>query len=106
MIVLLDNIRLFAAGKNTKADYGIKRKIEGITSNDLYHFGNNIRKRLDRNGYEAASFLKDTFSGMFYEVEIDTIKSKLANKEGRFTLPLIDKSEPLRPHIFPITLKQ
>lgn len=104
LTVLIDNIKLFAQSKNTKADIGIKRKFEGVTSNDLYHFGNNIRKRLKKNGYEAAYFLKDTFVAMLYDVEIDTIKSKLANKEGRFTLPLISLDQPLKPHIFPITL--
>ena len=104
LTVLIDNIKLFAKSQNTKADNGIKRKFEGVTSNDLYHFGNNIRKRLKKNGYEAASFLKDTFVSMLFDVEIETVKSKLANKEGRYTLPLINPDQPLKPHIFPITL--
>lgn len=56
------------------------------------------------NGYEAASFLKDTFVTMLAEVEVDIRKSTLANKEGRYTLPLINSDQPLKPHLFPITL--
>ena len=38
---------------------------------------------------------------MFSDVAVDTIKTKLAIKEGTFILKLIPLDQPLIPHVFP-----
>ncbi len=73
----------------------------GVTSNDLYHFGWNVGKRLKRTNIQIAWFLKDTFKTMLDDVSVDTVQTKLANKEGNFTLKLIPLDQELIPHVFP-----
>ncbi len=99
--VLCNNIQQLAKGKDV-SDY-ITVKLGGVTSNDLYHFGWNIGKRLKRSNIQIAWFLKDTFKIMFSDVAVDTIQTKLAIKEGSFTLNLIPLDQPLIPHMFPAT---
>lgn len=50
---------------------------------------------------QIAWFLKATFKLMFSDVAVDTIQTKLAIKEGTFTLKLIPLDQPLIPHVFP-----
>lgn len=98
---LCNNIQQLARGKDVSDDITVK--LDGVTSNDLYHFGWNIGKRLKRSNIQIAWFLKDTFKIMFSDVAVDTIQTKLAIKEGSFTLKLIPLDQPLIPHIFPAT---
>lgn len=99
--VLCNNIQQLAKGKDVSDDITVK--LDGVTSNDLYHFGWNIGKRLKRSNIQIAWFLKDTFKIMFSDVAVDTIQTKLAIKEGNFTLKLIPLDQPLIPHVFPAT---
>ena len=99
--VLRNNIQQLAKGKDVSDDITVK--LDGVTSNDLYHFGWNIGKRLKRSNIQIAWFLKDTFKIMFSDVAVDTIQTKLAIKEGSFTLKLIPLDQPLIPHMFPTT---
>lgn len=99
--VLCNNIQQLAKGKDVSDDITVK--LDGVTSNDLYHFGWNIGKRLKRSNIQIAWFLKDTFKLMFSDVAVDTIQTKLAIKEGSFTLKLIPLDQPLIPHMFPAT---
>ena len=99
--VLCNNIQQLAKGKDVSDDITVK--LDGVTSNDLYHFGWNIGKRLKRSNIQIAWFLKDTFKIMFSDVAVDTIQTKLAIKEGTFTLMLIPLDQPLIPHVFPAT---
>lgn len=96
---LCNNIQQFALGKDVSDDISVK--LDGVTSNDLYHFGWNIGKRLKKSNIQIAWFLKGTFKLMFSDVAIDTIQTKLAIKEGTFTLKLIPLDQPLVPHVFP-----
>lgn len=98
---LCNNIQQLAKGKDVSDDITVK--LDGVTSNDLYHFGWNIGKRLKRSNIQIAWFLKDTFKLMFSDVAVDTIQTKLAIKEGSFTLKLIPLDQPLIPHMFPAT---
>lgn len=98
---LCNNIQQLAIGKDVSDDITVK--LDGVTSNDLYHFGWNIGKRLKRSNIQIAWFLKDTFKLMFSDVAIDTIQTKLAIKEGTFSLKLIPLDQPLIPHVFPAT---
>lgn len=98
---LCNNIQQLAKGKDVSDDITVK--LDGVTSNDLYHFGWNIGKRLKRSNIQIAWFLKDTFKIMFSDVAVDTIQTKLAIKEGTFTLKLIPLDQPLIPHVFPAT---
>lgn len=100
--VLCNNIQQLAKGKDVSDDITVK--LDGVTSNDLYHFGWNIGKRLKRSNIQIAWFLKDTFKIMFSDVAVDTIQTKLAIKEGTFTLKLIPLDQPLIPHVFPATV--
>lgn len=97
--ILCNNIQQLALGKDVSDDIAIK--LDGVTSNDLYHFGWNIGKRLKKSNIQIAWFLKYTFKLMFSDVAIDTIQTKLAIKEGTFTLKLIPLDQPLTPHVFP-----
>lgn len=99
--VLRNNIQQLAKGKDVSDDITVK--LDGVTSNDLYHFGWNIGKRLKKSNIQIAWFLKDTFKLMFSDVAVDTIQTKLAIKEGSFTLKLIPLDQPLIPHVFPAT---
>ena len=99
--VLCNNIQQLAKGKDVSDDITVK--LDGVTSNDLYHFGWNIGKRLKRTNIQIAWFLKNTFKIMFSDVAVDTIQTKLAIKEGSFTLKLIPLDQPLIPHVFPAT---
>jgi len=96
---LCNNIQQLALGKDVLDDITIR--LDGVTSNDLYHFGWNIGKRLKKSNIQIAWFLKDTFKLMFSDVAIDTIQTKLSIKEGTFTLKLIPLDRPLIPHVFP-----
>ena len=96
---LCDNIEQLALGKDVSDDISVK--LDGVTSNDLYHFGWNIGKRLKKPNIQIAWFLKDTFKLMFADVAVDTIQTKLAIKEGTYTLKLIPLDQPLIPHVFP-----
>lgn len=97
--ILCNNIQQLALGKDVSDDIAVK--LDGVTSNDLYHFGWNIGKRLKKSNIQIAWFLKYTFKLMFSDVAIDTIQTKLAIKEGTFTLKLIPLDQPLTPHVFP-----
>ena len=99
--VLCNNIQQLAKGKDVSDVITVK--LDGVTSNDLYHFGWNIGKRLKKSNIQIAWFLKDTFKIMFSDVAVDTIQTKLAIKEGSFTLNLIPLDQPLIPHMFPAT---
>lgn len=99
--VLCNNIQQLAKGKDVSDVITVK--LDGVTSNDLYHFGWNIGKRLKKSNIQIAWFLKDTFKIMFSDVAVDTIQTKLAIKEGSFTLKLIPLDQPLIPHMFPAT---
>lgn len=96
---LCGNINLLAQGKDVSAD--IMVRMEGVTTNDLYHFGWNVGKRLRRTNIQIAWFLKETFKAMFSDVAIETIQTKLAIKEGTFSLKLIPLDQSLTPHRFP-----
>lgn len=98
--IILENIRLMADGKDATGN--VNRRMAGVTSNDLYHFGWNIGKRLKRTNIQIAWFLKDTFKAMLDDVSVDTVQTKLANKEGNYTLKLIPLDQELVPHIFPV----
>lgn len=69
--VLRNNIQQLANGKDVSDDITVK--LDGVTSNDLYHFGWNIGKRLKKSNIQIAWFLKDTFKIMFSDVAVDTI---------------------------------
>lgn len=97
--ILCHNIQQLAIGKDVSDDIVVK--LDGVTSNDLYHFGWNIGKRLKKSNIQIAWFLKSTFKVMFSDVAIDTIQTKLAIKEGTFSLKLIPLDQPLIPHVFP-----
>ncbi len=97
--ILCNNIHQLAKGKDVSDDIAVK--LDGVTSNDLYHFGWNIGKRLKKSNIQIAWFLKATFKLMFSDVAVDTIKTKLAIKEGTFILKLIPLDQPLIPHVFP-----
>lgn len=97
--ILLENIRLLSDGKD--ADESVTQRMKGVTSNDLYHFGWNVGKRLKRSNIQIAYFLKGTFKAMLEDVSIDTVQTKLAIKEGNFTLKLVPLDQELIPHIFP-----
>lgn len=97
--ILIENIQLLADGKDSSGN--VTQKMVGVTSNDLYHFGWNIGKRLKRSNIQIAWFLKDTFKTMLEDVSIDTVQTKLAIKEGNFTLKLIPLDKELIPHVFP-----
>ena len=97
--IIVENIQLLSQGKD--AACSITHKMAGVTSNDLYHFGWNVGKRLKRTNIQIAWFLKDTFKTMLDDVSVDTVQTKLANKEGNFTLKLIPLDQELIPHVFP-----
>ena len=97
--IIIENIHLLSKGKD--ASRSVTCRMSGVTSNDLYHFGWNIGKRLKRSNIQIAWFLKDTFKTMLDDVSVDTVQTKLANKEGNFTLKLIPLDQKLIPHIFP-----
>ncbi len=99
---LCNNIRLLSEGRDTYC--GVSSRMDGVTSNDLYHFGWNIGKRLKRTNIQIALFLKGTFVTMLEDVSVDTVQTKLAIKEGNFSLKLIPLGQDLVPHIFPDTI--
>lgn len=103
MDILQANIASLSEGKD--ASRSINTRLPGVTSNDLYHFGWNVGKRLKCSNIQIAWFLKDTFKAMLCDVSIETIQTKLAIKEGNFSLKLIPVDQELVPHIFPDTLE-
>lgn len=99
--IIIENMQLLADGKDSSNS--INHRISGVTSNDLYHFGWNVGKRLKKTNIQIAYFLKETFKTMLDDVSVDTVQTKLANKEGNFTLKLIPLDQELVPHIFPLS---
>lgn len=97
--IIIENITLLA--DDDDATRNVLCRMNGVTSNDLYHFGWNVGKRLKKSNIQIAWFLKDTFKTMLEDVSVETVQTKLANKEGNFTLKLIPLDQELVPHIFP-----
>lgn len=100
MDTLIANIECLSQDKELEG--AIVHRLAGITSNDIYHFGWNIGKRLHKTNIEIAWFLKGTFKQMLEDISIDTVQTKLAIKEGTFSLKLIPLGNDLVPHKFPI----
>lgn len=100
METLITNIECLSKDKDVEES--IVHRLAGITSNDIYHFGWNIGKRLHKTNIQIAWFLKGTFKQMLEDVSIDTVQTKLAIKEGTFSLKLIPLGNDLVPHKFPI----
>ena len=83
---------------------------EYVTTLDIYHFGWNVGQRVKIPGYKPkhqneplAIFLKDSFQQSLKDSSLSTISTKLAYKDGNYSLPLIPDDKPLEAHVFPKT---
>lgn len=78
-----------------------------VTALDLFHFGHNIFSRLQEvcttkpSRINTADFLKTTFCFTLAKNDINTIVRKLTGTDGKYTLKVIPKEEPLVPHVWP-----
>ena len=81
----------------------VLRRMNGVTSKDLYHLARNIGKRLGCSNMQIAHFIKKSFQLMLEDTEILTISSKLTCNEGRFTIKIIPIGTPLVAQSLPIS---
>ena len=93
MSVMKENI--MALNNKTEIKTAVSRRLNGVTSKDLYHLARNIGKRLGCSNMQIAHFIKKSFQLMLEDTEILTISSKLTCNEGRFTIKIIPIGTPL-----------
>lgn len=93
MSVMKENI--MALNNKTEIKTAVLRRLNGVTSKDLYHLARNIGKRLGCSNMQIAHFIKKSFQLMLEDTEILTISSKLTCNEGRFTIKIIPIGTPL-----------
>ena len=84
-----------ALNNKTEIKTAVLRRLNGVTSKDLYHLARNIGKRLGCSNMQIAHFIKKSFQLMLEDTEILTISSKLTCNEGRFTIKIIPIGTPL-----------
>ena len=87
--------RIMALNNKTEIKTAVSRRLNGVTSKDLYHLARNIGKRLGCSNMQIAHFIKKSFQLMLEDTEILTISSKLTCNEGRFTIKIIPIGTPL-----------
>lgn len=86
---------IMALNNKTEIKTAVSRRLNGVTSKDLYHLARNIGKRLGCSNMQIAHFIKKSFQLMLEDTEILTISSKLTCNEGRFTIKIIPIGTPL-----------
>ena len=105
---VLTNEELMALDKNLKAfilgerelPAALNRRISHLRTNDIYHFGWNIARRLKISNDDMAVFLKSQFVWHLDDSALSTISKKLSYEIGKFTIPKVDPKEILLP--FPL----
>lgn len=105
---VLTNEELMALDKNLKAfilgerelPAAVNRRISHLRTNDIYHFGWNIARRLKISNDDMAVFLKSQFVWHLDDSALSTISKKLSYEIGKFTIPKVDPKETLLP--FPL----
>ena len=105
---VLTNEELMALDKNLKAfilgemelPAAVNRRISHLRTNDIYHFGWNIARRLKISNDDMAVFLKSQFVWHLDDSVLSTISKKLSYEIGKFTIPKVDPKESLLP--FPL----
>ena len=101
MSVMKENI--MALNNKTEIKTAVSRRLNGVTSKDLYHLARNIGKRLGCSNMQIAHFIKKSFQLMLEDTEILTISSKLTCNEGRFTIKIIPIGTPLVAQSLPLS---
>ena len=101
MCVMKENI--MALNNKTEIKTAVSRRLNGVTSKDLYHLARNIGKRLGCSNMQIAHFIKKSFQLMLEDTEILTISSKLTCNEGRFTIKIIPIGTPLVAQSLPLS---
>ena len=101
MSVMKENI--MALNNKTEIKTAVLRRLNGVTSKDLYHLARNIGKRLGCSNMQIAHFIKKSFQLMLEDTEILTISSKLTCNEGRFTIKIIPIGTPLVAQSLPLS---
>ncbi|ROS87163.1 hypothetical protein [Bacteroides acidifaciens] len=105
---VLTNEELMALDKNLKAfilgerelPAAVNRRISHLRTNDIYHFGWNIARRLKISNDVMAVFLKSQFVWHLDDSALSTISKKLSYEIGKFTIPKVNPKETLLP--FPL----
>ena len=105
---VLTNEELMGLDKNLKAfilgerelPAAVNRRISHLRTNDIYHFGWNIARRLKISNDDMAVFLKSQFVWHLDDSALSTISKKLSYEMGKFTIPKVNPKETLLP--FPL----
>ena len=105
---VLTNEELMALDKNLKAfilgerelPAAVNRRISHLRTNDIYHFGWNIARRLKISNDDMALFLRSQFVWHLDDSALSTISKKLSYEIGKFTIPKVDPKGTLLP--FPL----
>ena len=69
--------------------------MNGLTTKDLYHYGWNVGRRMDKSRDEIAWFLRHTFPLVFANTDHSTIVKKMTSNDGAYSIRCIPISEPL-----------
>ena len=99
LMALDKNLKAFILGKK-ELPAAVNRRISHLRTNDIYHFGWNIARRLKISNDDMAIFLKSQFVWHLDDSALSTISKKLSYEIGKFTIPKVDPKESLLP--FPL----
>lgn len=69
--------------------------MNGLTTKDLYHFGWNVGRRLEKSRDEIAWFLRHLFPLVFANIDHSTIVKKMTNNDGAFRIRCVPLGESL-----------
>ncbi|MBQ0062843.1 MAG: hypothetical protein KBS94_02300 [Prevotella sp.] len=69
--------------------------MNGLTTKDLYHFGWNVGRRLEKSRDEIAWFLRHLFPLVFANTDHSTIVKKMTNNDGAFRIRCVPLGESL-----------
>lgn len=99
LMALDKNLKAFILGER-ELPAALNRRISHLRTNDIYHFGWNIARRLKISNDDMALFLKSQFIWHLDDSALSTISKKLSYEIGKFTIPKVDPKESLLP--FPL----
>ncbi len=99
LMALDKNLKTFILGER-ELPAALNRRISHLRTNDIYHFGWNIARRLKISNDDMAVFLKSQFVWHLDDSALSTISKKLSYEIGKFTIPKVDPKESLLP--FPL----
>ena len=99
LMALVKNLKAFILGER-ELPAAVNRKISHLRTNDIYHFGWNIARRLKISNDDMAVFLKSQFVWHLDDSALSTISKKLSYEIGKFTIPKVNPKETLLP--FPL----